>query len=653
MPILLIVALSIVLFAALLSLSRGGSLALLAALAALSAVCAYGRLVEAKYLWSGLALSALMLGLLSLYGYEQIARRLNTLARGSMESLDNQEGRRQIWRANIAAIQAGGLLGAGAGTHSALYPVYLDASPGTEYTHAECGYLQVATENGFLGVALLFAGLGCCASWCGKCLRHARSDAELLGFGAAAAGLAASAVHSVVDFVWYIPACMSVTIVLAACVLRLSQLAVAAGESPAARVMPRGVWWGCSAASLLVGAWATHTYLGPGIAAVYWDRYLRLSASSMALNQENWHNRATSRPQSATTLKNSLNDAMFRQLESVLRWDPKFARAHLRMAAKLVTEFEGRQQNGPNRMGVAQIRDAVAASGFASATDRNAWLQVAFGADMELLRRAQAEARTAVALCPLLGEGYVELAELGFLDGDSDVVAGSYIDQAQRVRPHDAGVQFQAGHRALLNGDYASAFERWKQCFDDPGPHQLKIVYILAGRISAETLLTALEPDWRTLPIIWSRYRESAPPPELSALLKYAAEQTQRETQKPREVPIANIWLNHAGMLADAGQTGEALACLRRAYAADPRQYAVRHALAKALANAGQFAEAEPHFRWCLARHPEAKYLRDALVEISKQRIAQRDLKLNSVRGASSDGAVAPGLHDVPDTTTR
>ena len=626
-PLLLGAALIVVLLAILLSLSRGGTLALVAALATIAAIYAHGKLVDSKYLWSAVALAAVVVGLLSLYGYEQVSRRLSSLAGGSLETIDRDEGRRKIWRANISASYAGGLLGAGAGSHSAIYPVYLEASLPFEYTHAESGYLQVATENGWLGAALLLAGLSLCGAWSVSCVLHARSDQERLCFGAAAAGLSASVTHSVVDFVWYIPACMSVTIVLAACVMRLSQLASAGESAPAGRGLPRGRWLELAAASALLGGWAVHAYAGPGIAAVYWDRYLRLSAANRTATEQQWTALAASRPQPSSATKETLNEAMLRQLEAAVRWDPKFARAHLRLAAHSMAQFELRQLNRENRMSFSQIRDAAIASRFSTPADLSAWLHAAFGSDVELLRRSQAEARAAITLCPLQGEGYVYLGELCFLDGHGQAVVDAYLQQGLRVRPHDADVLFEVGRQKLLEANVAEALAHWRQCFDDTGPHQLKIVYLLAGQISAMDFLRALEPDWRTLKTIWSRYRRSASPEELQALLDYAADATQREIQQPRGVPAASIWFMQSAMYADVGRSAEALACLERAYACNPSQYIIRYELARALEGAGRYAEAEPHFRWCLARRPADKSLREALVAISKQRFSEREFK--------------------------
>ena len=106
-------ALAIVSFTILLSLSRGGTLALLTSVAVLGLIYAHGRLLDVKYLAASLGLAIVVLGLLSIYGYDQVTHRLGSLTRGSMDAMDHDQGRRTIWRANIAAIQQGGLAGSG------------------------------------------------------------------------------------------------------------------------------------------------------------------------------------------------------------------------------------------------------------------------------------------------------------------------------------------------------------------------------------------------------------------------------------------------------------------------------------------------------------------------------------------------------------
>src|SRR4029079_8994095 len=127
------------------------------------------------------------IGLLSVHGYDQVARRLDDVTEGSMDDIDQGRIRRNLWAANVAAFEAGWLTGAGAGSHCDVCPVYLPQSFTKEYTHAENGYLQIATENGVGGIVLLTVGLLLCGAWCiGGLLRATDPDViRLLGAAAA------------------------------------------------------------------------------------------------------------------------------------------------------------------------------------------------------------------------------------------------------------------------------------------------------------------------------------------------------------------------------------------------------------------------------------------------------------------------------------
>jgi tetratricopeptide (TPR) repeat protein len=640
-PLLVGGALAIVLFAALLSLSRGGTLALTTAVVVVGLIYAHGGLVSAKHLSISVSLAVVVLGMLSFYGYDQVSRRLSSLTQGSMEAIDRGESRRKIWKANFAAFQHGGLAGAGAGSHVMIYPVYLPESLPGKYTHAESSYLQVATETGFVGVVLLAIGLGLCGSWCWTSFRRGRSSLERLCCGAASGGLAASAVHSIVDFVWYIPACMSVTVVLAACMLRLAQLA--GNEEPVAQRQPpprSPLAFGYRLATPLVvaaGAWMVWTYVGPSMAAIHWDRYLRVAVANGDLARQSLSQLAANLEgdRSAEQSQEAMLDAMLRHLERVIAWDPHFAEAHLRLTAHQLSEFQRRQQLATNVMEISQIRDAALASQFKSPAEVCSWLDRAFGENWKLLQSALEHAHAGLAECPLQEEGYLALAQLGFLEGADRAQVAAYLQQGLRVRPFDGSLLFEVGKQALVDGNFAVAKQYWQKCFRDVGPHQLKIIYLLAGSVPAEIFVDDYRPDWHTLPMLWARYRELGQPQDLSDLLTYAAGVTDRQAKKKSDVPLDNIWYWQASMYQDVKQSKQALLCLRKAYKLNPHEFEIRYALGRALMKEGQFAEAEPHFRWCSARRPQIKDLSAALVEISKQRSAARDPNDATMAGKS------------------
>jgi hypothetical protein len=183
---------------------------------------------------------------------------------------------------------------------------------------------------------------------------------------------------------------------------------------------------------------------------------------------------------------------------------------------------------------------------------------------------------------------------------------------------------FEVGRQHFICGDTDSAVACWKQCFDDTGPHQLKIVYLLSSRIPAAKFLQMFQPDWRTLRGVWARYRDSSRPADLDALLAHTAKCAEHESEDDHGIPLAYVWFWQAQFYADANRQDNSLKCLERAYQHGPRMYFVRRSLAQALQSTGRNAEAEPHLRWCLARRPGDKSLADALAEISKQRLMSR-----------------------------
>lgn len=647
-------AAAIVATTVLLSRSRGGVLALLVVGAVLVTVYLGRGLADRRFVYGLAGLAVVVVGLLSIHGYDQVAQRLDDFAEGSMNDIDQKGIRRKIWTANIAAFEAGWLTGTGAGSHSEVCPVYLTQSFSKEYTHAENGYLQIASENGIGGIVLLAAGILLCGAWCLNGLRQAVDPDIIRLLGAAAAGLAASALHSLVDFVWYIPACMSITIILAGCALRLAQLAKPFEASARCyRVSKRGRWIERMAVAALIGIWAVHTYIGPGIASVYWDRYLRASVADTALSRKQVEALVENQPASPSAEQARLTDTMLDELNNVLRWDPQCARAHLRLAARCIAEFDLLQQHSDNAMNLSQIRDTLATATFSSPDQQFDWLQRVFSTNLDWLRKADAEARIAATLCPLQGEAYVYLAQLAFLHRSGPAEANAYIDQGLHVRPHDADVLFEIGRQDYIGGDFDAAVTHWKQCFDDPGSHQLKIVYLLAGRLTAAKFLEIFQPDWRTLRSVWARYRDLGKQDDTDALLSYSASCAEREICGKTNIPPEFVWYVQAQFYIDAGRTDDGLKCLERAYALAPRHVFIRRALAKALQAAGRFAEAEPHYRWCLARRPEDKNASAALVEISKQRLSQRQQLFESAQQARfATGIVLVSAQSVSPNST-
>jgi tetratricopeptide (TPR) repeat protein len=385
-------------------------------------------------------------------------------------------------------------------------------------------------------------------------------------------------------------------------------------------------WCELAAGATLAGAWTVCTFIGPGFAAIYWDRYLRASAASSAASAKQWSSAVGTQHAPVFSLDEPLCDVMQRQLELALAWDPNFARARLRLAANYVARFESVQLQSENAMSLPQIRDAAASSVFDSDQERREWLQRAFGANLNLLRQADALAHHALELSPLQGEGYVLLAATCFLNGRGHDSVAELFSQALRVRPHDGDILFEIGRQELTAGHLEAGLEYWRKCFSDHGPHQIKIIYLLAGRIPAEMFISSFHPDWWTLREVWTRYRDLGQRDDLEHLLTYATAEAQQEARSDSDLRPKRIWYFLSKMYDELDKPDEAFACLQRAHASNPRDFNVRLALANAMLSQRRYAEAETHFRWCLARRPEMKQLGAALLTIAKHRLAEREL---------------------------
>jgi tetratricopeptide (TPR) repeat protein len=617
---------------ALLTCSRGGALALVVAGGvAMLALYRVGLLDGRRTAALAAASGAVFLAV-SLTGYEHIADRLGTLAAESLDELDESAARRKIWTANVAAIRDGGWFGAGAGSHSDIYPSYLADPPTVQYTHAESGYLQILTENGPVGGAILVAAVAMAAGSCFRALRHAQSPQAKGCAAAATAALAASAVHSLCDFVWYIPACLSPVLILAACAVRLGE--IHRGESrshqshSAARpTMPQrrlaAAWAGGAA---LAGLFAVSQFLGPAAAALHWDAYLRMSSA----HRDFIHNVLAMPPEEAApalaqsrAAQRAALESMIAELAEVLRSYPACHAAHSALANRCLQLFNLKQAESDNPMPASQIFGAAAASQFRSSGELRAWLDRAVGANSQWLDRAYTHARAAVRLAPLEGEAYAALAEVCFLAGEGVPEADAYLAQATRVRPYDGDLLFEIGVQWASRGALEPALACWAEALRIKGPHRVQAARCLAGQFPIAEIIKRYSPQWDTLPEHW-RVVRSAGPTEISAFLTYAEEQARRETVESPPFHAARVWRTLAEIEADANRPARVLAILAHSSRLYPEDYLTRRMFGFALVKAGLLDEGMFHLEWCLDRRAGDAAVKRQLEQAGRERLASR-----------------------------
>ncbi len=650
------------------SCSRGGALALATSGTVIALVLYRGGVLRGARLSALAALGLAVYFGISFSGYDEVVDRLSTLNADSLDEVDARGVRRTIWNANLAAIADGGWLGSGAGSHATVYPLYAADPPGTHYTHAENGYLQVVTENGVPGAVLLVLAMATAALASWRALRGAQSTEALAVAGAGAAGLAASAVHAVCDFVWYVPACMGTTVVLGACVLRLailnaanSQTTIAkSGEQPPAQAggwrrrtlartiatIPRpsratglhGVaTWGRAGVPWAVGAviaalLAVGPLVAPACVAGRWDSYLRMAEAhrALALRMESLPPEAAVAQLSQTQAAELATlESMIGELQAVVDGRPDFATARQMLANRLVELFNLRQAMSDNRLGLAHIRDTAIQEQFASAAELRRWLTRATSGNDELLYQAWKHARRAAALAPLEGEPYLRLAELCFLEGAGFAAMDNYLMQAIQVRPYDGSLLFAAGQQWGGRGanDWAAAC--WQNAFALPGPHRLHIARALVGRAALDELLVEFRPEWDTLPEFWRHYQSS--PGDAALLVSYAEQRAAREAPGAAPARAVVTWRTLAEMQHKLGNIDGALASLERACRTAPDDYASRRLYGLVLCDANRFIEGEYQLRWCAGRRTNDGIVAAALLRAGQARLAS-ELPATQVR---------------------
>jgi tetratricopeptide (TPR) repeat protein len=531
-----------------------------------------------------------------LNGKEQLEREVESITEA--KSVDSVlSARKQLWAADLRA--AGDFLpfGTGIGSHREIYPTYLEKDFGVTFTHAESSYVQLLLESGLLGLSLGAAGIALCGWWCVRAFRNADSPRALALVAPVAGGLACSAAHASVDFVWYIPACTSLAVILAACALRLCQVTQTDGEKSVDGItLPRIAWIAAGVAVVAVSVPMIDALLGPARSASYSDRYRAIARKGKRVFERN--------PE--------LVDQCLTDLEGVLARDAGDARAHLRMASLCLQKFDLEQQSNDNSMPLVQIRDAALASGFSSREALDAWLSVAIGDHHQYLDKALVHSRQAVRLCPLLGEGYVYLAELMFLEGLGDHAKGAYIEQAMKVRPHSAGVYFAAGRETALAGDVDGALKHFKSAFKKD-PYFRERIMELFGQQDAEFFLCHFEPGLDTMPSLrahYTRLRREDDARKIS--IRYISMLQQEASAKTGE-EAADLWLKTQTVFNDLGDRERALQSARRAVDAAPNHYKSRRSLAEALMKQHQYHDAIEHLQWCLSRYPENEKLKKQL----------------------------------------
>ncbi|MEX0865946.1 MAG: O-antigen ligase family protein [Pirellulales bacterium] len=620
LALLLMLGLAMVALAGLLTFSRGGAIALVVASAVAIGLYYWKSMLDLRYAATLAVSGALVVLALAVFGGDILSGEFASIQSGDIDQIDSQSIRRDLWAADLAVSSNFLLTGTGVGSHAEVYLLEFDRYSNHYYSHAESGYIQLLLECGLPGIALLLCGFCVGGYWAITAFRAADRPSQALAI-AAIAGLTASLLHSLWDFVWYLPACMSWTIALAAVLCRLSQLAKQPAGAAAATATPRRqsrsasrtnrpAWaWSFATVVLMFGAFLLFRTLAPPAAAqVAWEQYLKY--------EQQWERQAEVTPEQ--TGEHLLKAIAL--LDKAVARDPRHGKAHLALASCCLQRFEIVQQTAENRLDLTQIRSAAMASRFDSRDQLDEWLSRAVGENRVYLYQAKYHALRAVSELPLTGEGYVFLADLAFLDGAGEEESNRLLSQALLVRPHEAAVCFAAGSHEALKGDLAQALQHWKKAFHRHPRYRSLIVDKLAPLISAPHFVEHLEPDVAATERLYKLYRQAGRQDDARLIGQRFLVQLEESTATAGREQAARAWAKAAAVHRDLEQSEQAVLALSKAVHATPDDFKLRRNFALELIRQNRYLQAEEQIDWCLARKPGDAQLKKLALQAKRGR---------------------------------
>ncbi|MDG1895911.1 MAG: O-antigen ligase family protein [Fuerstiella sp.] len=593
------VSLALVGFAVVLTFSRGGIAAFILALLVSSIILADRWQQIAKLVAP--VLIFILFGLAA-FGTESLENKWNMIARAdSVESLS--KGRFLLWGALADAVPHFWQAGSGLGSHAEVYPTWLGQQSVVRFSHAESGYLQVLLEMGLPGFFLLLAGISLCFRWCSITFRNGNME-ERQRITVLSSGLIVSVAHSVVDFVWYIPATMVLTLVIAACACRSFQLRGDVGVDCRQRRWP--VFLACVLIVLVLPAGRLSADVAAKDAASEQDWMTFRKHAIDGLRYSNYDSLAA---------VDERLDLMITHLENCVRIDPADFRAMSDLSALYLRRFERGQLTAENQMTVHEIRNTVRSVGFESNKAVGEWLFTAFGRNSADLYRALITSRKAVQGQPLRGENYLVMAQVSFLTGLSSESEEALIAQSVRLRPYSAPIRYLAGMALVEQGNMDGACDHWGAAFAvDPQIRKL-IIHALATQFSAAEVIDRLDPQADGLWLLFDEYGRLGQPNQQTVAANIYSRRF-KEFMATVNDSDQDFWTHGHQIFSFMGSQQKALSCLQHAVQQQPGNYSLRRKFAMELLVHQHYEASRKQLEWCRVRRPDDKTINSALAKI-------------------------------------
>jgi len=609
-------------FAAVASLSRGGTMALVAAAAVCSGMFVRSRGSRVSQVLGLAAAAGFLVVALGIHGWDRLRVRFDAVFTAA--GMASRPDRTTVWQAAWRTIGEFPWLGAGVGSHADMASRAMPATDGIMFTHAENSYLNLGVETGWIGLGLAVVALLGAMAAAGVVVRRGDTRERAIAVVILAA-LVAATVHAAVDFVWYVPAYSTLVILFGACAVALAT--------------PRTAWlpnvnvhagWivkvlaGVAVSGLLVVIGTRQ--VAAARAEIAWEEAVKHGQQIALLARRQARLEPAAADAGAPPEFQELFDTLERRLVALERCvsiRPDHPRAWTELGLARMDYFGLSRHRAGSSLGIADIRSAASQAGFGSIAELHAWVQRATGPAYQDLEGAFNASRRAVANTPCAGDAWCVLAQLAFLRDDAGPSPSRLLAQALLVRPSDSLVLFEAANEAALEGDAERAVELWRRSFAADGRQRQRIIAVLMPRLSSAEACDLLEPDLAGLRAIDAGWSTRETPEDLVETRSRRIEAALAAAATASPTAACLLFLEAADLQRRLGENTAARDSLRRAVQHDPASYEARRRLAIVALAAEDWTTARQGLEWCLLRRPHSADLREKLENLRRLRLGE------------------------------
>ncbi|MDA7899109.1 O-antigen ligase family protein [Pirellulales bacterium] len=636
-----LVVLGVTTFSVLLSLSRGGTMSLAAVGLVTTGMLFKTKRITPKVAGGFLAVILLLGTALTIHGMDSVNTRLDTIwtELGDIFSDEKEAGfggRREVWQAAVETITDFPVLGTGIGSHAAITKAYMPPTDKVICTHAENSYLNLGVETGLIGLGIAIISLLVGFVCCGVVFFKGTAQEQIIAI-ALTGSLTAGTVHAAGDFIWYVPACSTLMMLLGACAVKL------ASSHTQFITLPRLNLDRASAAIASVGAvtvllFVGHSQLQASKAQAFFENSIKQSRILEKLSRQSTSQAAlyaaTTKIKTPDSPAKSTNEqgiakeleARIDSLEKTVALQPNHSQAWTDLAFCKLERFGLTRLIAGETIGLTEIRQTVEQTHFESTEACTTWIQKITGDDFQDLTQAMNAALRAVTINPCAGNAWCVLAATSFLNTQDSRLPQACIKQALRVRPHEGQVLFEAANQAELDGSPARAMQLREQCFAECPSERGRILNVLIPMMSGIQTCELLTPDVTGLRAIDRLWSQSSSKEEMKPVKKLRLAKVYEAAQQVKGTTQSNLLYEAAVIERTLGNTENAAASITAALVANSNNYQMRLMHIDLALALGDAATAKQEIDWCLLRRPDSQKLQGRIQQLKQLRIKQASI---------------------------